>query len=97
PYTTLFRSSPVQRLERAGAIRLLPSRRENRTVLPVRDDRLFPRRQPDRRILHVGGGERRVGVVRRRREPARERHQPLAGLVQHVLLLPVEILDGEAV
>ena len=54
-------------------------------------------RELDDRMLHVGGRQRRVGVVRRRREPARQRQQVFALFVEHVLLLPVQVLDGKAV
>ena len=50
-----------------------------------------------RRKLRVGRRERPVGVVGRRGQPAGQRHEALAGLVEHVLLLPVEILDREPV
>ena len=87
----------VQRAERGFAVRLLAARGEDRAVLAVRDGDLLAVRQRDRRKLRVGRRERPVGVVRRRGQPARERHQPLAGLVEHVLLLAVQVLDREAV
>ena len=87
----------VQRRERLLAVRLLVARRENGAVLAVGDGDLFPVRQRDLGELRVRGRERPVGVVRRRGEPAGERHEPLARLVEHVLLLPVQVLDREAV
>ena len=47
-------------------------------------------------MLDVGGRQRGVGVVRRRREAARQRQQVLALLVEHVLLLAIEILDARS-
>ena len=38
-----------------------------------------------------------VAVVRRAVEAAGERHQPLALLVEHVLLLVIQVLDREAI
>ena len=45
----------------------------------------------------VGGRERGIGVVGRGRKAARQRQQVFALVVEHVLLLPVEILDREAI
>ena len=87
----------VQRGERLFAIRLLAARREDGAILPVRDGDRFAGGERHRRKLRVGRGERPVGVVGRRRQPAGQRHEALAGLVEHVLLLPVEVLDREPV
>ena len=48
-------------------------------------------------MLDVGGRQRRVRVVRRRRKAARQRQQMLALVVEHVLLLPIEIFDRKAI
>ena len=87
----------VQRDERFLAIRLLAARGEDRAILAVGDGHRLAVRQPDRRKRRVGRRERPVRVVGRRGEAARERHEPLAVLVEDVLLLAVEIFDREAV
>ncbi len=84
-------------VERGGAVGLVAVGRENGAVLAVGQRHLRPGRQLDGRVLDVGGRERRVGVVGRGGEAARQRQQVLALLVEHVLLLAVEILEREAV
>ena len=83
--------------KRGGAIALAAVGREDGAVLPVGQRDLRPRRQLDRRVLDVGRGKRGVRVVRRRRKAARQRQQVLALLVEDVLLLPIEVLEREAV
>ena len=61
----------VERRERRGAIGLVAVGRQNRAVLAVGQRDLGAGRQRDRRVLDVGRRQRRVGVVRRRREAAR--------------------------
>jgi hypothetical protein len=87
---------PVEFLEGSPAIALQSIRRQDRPVLSVRQSDLSGRERDDR-VLHVGGRQRGIGVVRRRRKPAGQREQMFAFFVEHVLLLPVEILDGKAV
>src|SRR6185503_12425135 len=47
--------------------------------------------------LRVGGRERLIGLARRAGQPRGERHQPLALLVEHVLLLAIDLFDRETV
>ena len=86
----------VKLAECGFAVGLVPVRRENRPVLAV-GERDVAGGQPDGRVLHVRGRQRRVRVVRRRREAARERQQVLAFFVEHVLLLAIQILEREPV
>ncbi len=83
--------------ERRGAIALVAVGRQDGAVLSVGERDLGAVRQAQRRMPDVGGRERGIGVVGRGRKAARQRQQVLALLVEHVLLLPVEILDGEAI
>ncbi len=87
----------VQLAIRQSAIRLVAIRGEDGAVLAVGQRHVGAGREPDGRILDVGRRQRRVGVVRRRREAARERQQMLAFVVEHVLLLTIEILEGEPI
>ena len=94
---TLARIQLVVRLERRRPVGLVAVGRENRAVLPVGERDLGAGRELDRRVLQIGGGQRGVGVAGRRGKPARQGQQALALVVEHVLLLAVEILDREAV
>ena len=104
-HTVVERSIRVHRVRvalvkgtvRGGPVRLGPVRLEHCSVLPVRELHRIARRQLDRRKLHVGRRQRRVGIVRDAVEAAGERHQPLAFRIEDVLLLVVEALDREAV
>ncbi len=87
----------VKLLIRDSPIGLVAVRRQDGAVLAVRERDLDALREPHRRILHVGRRERGIGVVRRRGEAAREREEVFALVVEHVLLLPVEILESETV
>ena len=87
----------MKRLERRRAIGLVPVGRNQRVVLAVGERRAPAVLQGDRGMLHVRRREHRVRVVRRRAEPAGERQQMLALLVEHVLLLVIQPLDGEPV
>ncbi len=86
----------VELREGVRSIGLVPVRREHRAVLAV-GERHRPRPQLDGREPHVGRRQRGIGVVGRRREPARERQQVLPLVVEHVLLLAVEVFQREAV
>ena len=48
-------------------------------------------------MLHIGGRQRGVRVVRGRGEAARKREQALAFVVQNMLLLAIEIFEREAI
>ena len=87
----------VERAERRGAVCLFAPRRQDRAVLPVRHRHVLAGREPHGLELRVRRRQRPVGVVRRRRQPAGQRHQSLAGLVEHVFLLAIEILDRKAI
>ena len=88
---------PEVRAERRFPVGLLARRREDRSELAVRHGDGAAVAERDRRELRVGRGQRLVRVRRRGVEPAHERHQPLALVVEDVLLQPVEVLDGEPV
>ena len=77
----------------AAADRLMPARGQQLAVLPVAHLDRLAGRQRDRRKARIGRRQRRIGVVRHAAEPARERQQPLAGLVEHVFLLAEQILE----
>src|SRR5207302_9507223 len=80
-----------------GAIGLVPVRRQDRAVLTVGQRDLRARREADRGVLDVGRRQRGVCIIRTGREPARQREQVLALVVEDVLLLPVEILDRKSI
>ena len=87
----------VERAIRGGAILLTAIGFEQRTILPVGQRDPLARAQRDRRELHVRRGQRRIAVVRDAVEPAGVRQQALALLVEHVLLLVKQALDGKPV
>src|SRR5262249_46923091 len=87
----------VQRLEREGTIRLVTVRGKNRAVLPVGDRDVGAGRKAYGRVLHVGGGQRCVRVVRARGKSARQREQVLALGVEDMFLLAIQLFDGKAV
>ena len=93
----MCRERPVNGFEGGAAIGLHPAGRENGAILAVGDDDLLSGRQRDRRPLDVGRRQRLVRFVRRRLETAGQRDQSFARLVEHVLLLPVEVLDRESI
>ena len=87
----------MERAIRGGAILLAPIRLEQRPVLTVGQRDLVAAGQRDRRKLHVRRRQRRVAVVRHAAEAAGKREQPLAFLVEHVLLLVKQALDRKAI
>ena len=84
-------------VERRRAVALLAIGREDCAVLAVCERRVGAARQRDGRVPDVSRRERRVRVVRRRGQPARQREEVLAFLVEHVLLLTIEILHRKPV
>ena len=87
----------VELVKRGRPVVLVAIRREDGAVLTVGQRRLGAAGQLHRRVLDVGGRQRRVGVVRRRGEPARQRQQVFTLVVQDVLLLPIQVLERETV
>ena len=87
----------VVRGEGRGAVGLDAARRDDRAIAGVGRLHLFAGRQRDGRERGVGGGERVVAVVGGVAELRRQRQQPLPRRVEHVRLLPVQILDRETV
>ncbi len=92
-----LRVRAVVRQERRAAIRLVPVGGQHGAVLAVRHRHLLAGAERDLRKLGVGRRQRLVRLVRRARQPARQRHQPLALLVEHVLLLAEHLLDRKPV
>ncbi len=83
--------------KRGAPIGLAAIGRQHGAILRIRHGDLLAGAELDFRELRVGGRERLVRFVRRAGQSRRERHQPLALLVQHVLLLAVHLFNGEAV
>src|SRR4029077_4730313 len=83
--------------ERRGAVGRIGVGGGNRAVPAVGDRDVGSRRQADRRVLHIGGGQRRVRLIRARGKAARQRQQMLAFGVEDVLLLAVQLLDGKPI
>src|SRR5207244_4498866 len=86
----------VKLLKGPPAIALVSIDGQDGPVLPIGQGDLAGR-EPDHRVLHVSGRQGGIGVVRRRRKPGGERQQVFALFVEHVLLLPVQILDRKTV
>ena len=87
----------VKFVKRGSAICLIRIRRQDRAVLSVGEGRFTAARQDHGGVLDVGGRQRGVRIVGRRREAARQRQQAFAFVVEDVLLLPIEIFDRKAV
>ena len=87
----------VEPVKRGRPIGLVAIRRKDSEVLTIRQRRLGAAGQLHSRVFDVGGRQRRVSVVRRRGEPARQRQQVFTLVVQDMLLLPVQVLERETV
>ena len=84
-------------VERRSAVWLASIGRQNGAVLSVRQRRVGSARQADLGKLRVCRRQRGVGVVGSTLEAARQRQQMLALVVEHVLLLPIQILHGKPI
>ena len=87
----------VQRFIGGLAVSLRAAGRQQLAILPIAHFDGLTGRQRDGRKFRVGRGQGRVGILRHTAEPARQRQQFLALLVQDVRLQAEHLFDREAI